>query len=90
MTYAHLNDGSRIRDVADLPQYIYEQISRIGTNAYFAAVLYGNNDGKGQDVSKSDGRNGKAHLQRWWQYPAVAARNSGSVKVLGEAHSAAG
>jgi hypothetical protein len=62
LTYAHLNNGSRILDVADLRQYIYEQISRIRTNAYFTAVLYGNNDGKGQAISKSDGHNGKAHL----------------------------
>jgi hypothetical protein len=62
LTYAHLNNGSRILDVADLRQYIYEQISRIRTNAYFTAALYGNNDGKGQDSSKSDGHNGKVHL----------------------------
>jgi len=61
LTYAHLNNGSRILDVADLRQYIYEQISRSRTNAYFTAALYGNNDGK-QDISESDGHNGKVHL----------------------------
>ena len=62
LAYARLNDGRRILDVADLRQYIYEQIGRIRTNAYFAGILYGNSDGKEQDVSKSDGHNGKAHL----------------------------
>jgi hypothetical protein len=59
LTYAHLNNGSRIVDVADLRQYIYEQISRIRTNAYFISALYGNNDGKGQGSSQSPGHNGK-------------------------------
>lgn len=62
LAYARLNDGRRILDVADLRQYIYEQIGRIRTTAYFAGILYGNSDGKGQEVSKSDGHNGKAHL----------------------------
>jgi hypothetical protein len=60
LTYARLNNGSRILDVADLRQYIYEQISRVRTNAYFEGALYGNGADKGQDVSKSDGHNGKA------------------------------
>ena len=60
LTYAHLNNGTRILDVADLRQYIYEQISRIRTNAYFTAALYGNREGR--DVSKSNGDNGKTHL----------------------------
>jgi len=62
LTYAHLNSGSPILDVADLRQYIYEQISRIRTNAYFTSALYGNNNGKGQEIGKSHGHNGKAHL----------------------------
>jgi hypothetical protein len=33
LIYAHLNNGSRILDVADLRQYIYEQMGRIRTNA---------------------------------------------------------
>ena len=61
LTYARLNNGNRILDVADLPHYIYEQIGRIRTNAYFEGALYGNSDGKGQDISKSNGPNGKAH-----------------------------
>ncbi len=62
LTYAHLNSGSRILDVADLRQYIYEQISRIRTNAYFTSALYGNNDAKGYATNKSSGHNGKAPL----------------------------
>jgi hypothetical protein len=62
LTYAHLNSGSRILDVADLRQYIYEQISRIRTNAYFTSALYGSNDGKGYATNKSSGHNGKAPL----------------------------
>jgi len=62
LTYAHLNNGGPILDVADMRQYIYEQISRIRTNAYFTSALYGNNDSTGQAISKSGGHNGKAHL----------------------------
>jgi len=32
LMYAHLKNGSRILDVADLRQYIYEMMSRIRTN----------------------------------------------------------
>ena len=60
LMYAHLNNGSRILDVADLRQYIYEQMGRIRTNALAMDGLYGN-DGQGQDISKSNGHNGKAH-----------------------------
>ena len=31
LMYAHLNNGSRVFDVADLRQYIYEQMSRMRT-----------------------------------------------------------
>jgi hypothetical protein len=62
LTYARLNNGGRVLDVADLRQYIYEQIGRIRTNAYFEGALYGNSDGKGQAISKSNGHNGKAYL----------------------------
>jgi hypothetical protein len=31
--YAHLKNGTRILDVADLRQYIYEMMSNIRTNA---------------------------------------------------------
>ena len=40
LTYAHLNNGSRILDVADLRQYIYEQMSRIRTALHVAQTLY--------------------------------------------------
>jgi hypothetical protein len=30
LMYAHLNNGGRVLDVADLRQYIYEQMGRIG------------------------------------------------------------
>jgi len=62
LMYAHLNNGSRVLDVADLRQYIYEQMGRIRTNALVMDGLYGNNNGHGQDISKSHGHNGKAHL----------------------------
>ena len=41
LTYARLNNGSRVLDVADLRQYIYEQMGRIRTSAYLEATLYG-------------------------------------------------
>ena len=59
LNYAHLNNGSRILDVADLRQYIYEQMSRIRTNAFVVDGLYGSDNGHGQDISKSNGY--KAH-----------------------------
>ena len=61
LTYARLNNGSRVLDVADLRQYIYEQMCRIRTNAFVLAGLYGSDNGRGQDISKSNGHNGKAH-----------------------------
>lgn len=57
LTYAHLNNGSRILDVADLRQYIYEQIGRIRTTAHLANVLYGK--GHGHDIAKGNGHNGE-------------------------------
>src|ERR1700737_4349636 len=59
LVYAHLNNGSRVLDVADLRQYIYEQMSRIRTNALVTDGLYGNVNGHGQDISKSNGHNGE-------------------------------
>ena len=56
LMYARLNNGSRILDVADLRQYIYEQMGRIRTNAIAMDGLNGNDTG--QDISK---HNGKAH-----------------------------
>jgi hypothetical protein len=57
LIYAHLNNGSRVLDVADLRQYIYEQMSRIRTTAIAMDGLYGNDDGHGQDIIKSNGHN---------------------------------
>jgi hypothetical protein len=59
LIYAHLNNGSRILDVADLRQYIYEQMGRIRTNAFMLDGLYGAGNRHGQDT-KGNG-NGKAH-----------------------------
>ena len=61
LIYGHLNNGSRILDVADLRQYIYEQMGRIKTDALAMEGLYGNDNGQGQDLRKSNGHNGKAH-----------------------------
>ena len=61
LIYAHLNNGSRVLDVADLRQYIYEQIGRIRTNALVMDALYGDDTGYGQDISKSNGHSGKVH-----------------------------
>jgi len=62
LTYARLNNGSRVLDVADLRQYIYEQMNRIRTTAHVTEVLYGNSNGHGQDISKGNGHNGKVQL----------------------------
>jgi hypothetical protein len=62
LIYARLNNGSRILDVADLRQYIYEQMSRIRTNAFVLDELYGNDNGHGQHIGKN-GHNGKAHSE---------------------------
>jgi hypothetical protein len=62
LMYAHLNNGGRVLDVADLRQYIYEQMSRIRTNALVLDGLYGNNNGHGKDISKSNGH-GKAQSE---------------------------
>ena len=48
LTYARLNNGSRVLDVADLRQYIYEQMGRIRTNVHVTEALYGNRNGHGQ------------------------------------------
>ena len=60
LMYAHLKNGSRILDVADLRQYIYEMMSGIRTNALEMSDLYGNGNGHAQDTSKT-GHNGKAN-----------------------------
>src|ERR1700730_15147733 len=56
LAYAHLNNGSRILDVADLRQYIYEMMGRIRTNALTMSDLYGNDNGHGHDLGKSNGK----------------------------------
>jgi hypothetical protein len=61
LVYAHLNNGSRILDVADLRQYIYEQMGRIRTSAQVMNGLHGGDYGPAQDPGKSNGHNGKAH-----------------------------
>jgi hypothetical protein len=53
LLYARLNNGTGIIDVADLRQYIYEQMGRIRTNALVMDGLYGNENGNRQDISKS-------------------------------------
>ena len=58
LTYAHLNNGSRILDVADLRQYIYEQMGRIRTNALVMDGLYGN-DATGKTSARMVGTMGK-------------------------------
>ena len=58
LMYAHLNNGSRILDVADLRQYIYEQMGRIRTNGLVMDGLYCNDNGHGQDINKSNGHKG--------------------------------
>jgi hypothetical protein len=68
LTYAHLNNGRRIVDVADLRQYIYEQMGRIRTTAYSMHGLFGNEKGHGQDISKSNRSNDDRGTNR----PAVA------------------
>jgi hypothetical protein len=54
LMYARLNNGGRVLDVADLRQYIYEQMGRIRTNALVMDGLYGNDNGHRQDLSKSN------------------------------------
>jgi hypothetical protein len=54
LMYARLNNGSRVLDVADLRQYIYEQMGRIRTNALVMDGPYGNDNGHGQEISKSN------------------------------------
>ena len=61
LIYAHLKDGSRVLDVADLRQYMYEMMGRIRTSALEMSDLYGNDNGHGPDISGSNGHNGKAH-----------------------------
>ena len=61
LMYAHLKNGSRILDVADLRQYIYEKMGRIRTDAFVMDGLYANDNGHEQDISKGNGAIGKMH-----------------------------
>jgi len=61
LTYARLNSGSRVLDVADLRQYIYELMGRIRTTAYAMDGLYDNHSDHGQEVRKNNGINRNAH-----------------------------
>jgi hypothetical protein len=68
LMYARLNNGGRVLDVADLRQYIYEQIARIRTNAFVMDGLYDNDNGNRQDINKSNGHNGEAHPEgKFWR-----------------------
>jgi hypothetical protein len=55
LMYAHLKNGSRILDVADLRQYIYEMMSGIRTSALEMSYLYGKHNGHGQDAGNGNG-----------------------------------
>jgi hypothetical protein len=57
LLYAHLKNGSRVLDVADLRQYLYEQMASIRTNVLMGGL--DGTDGHGQDP-ESNG-NGKAY-----------------------------
>jgi hypothetical protein len=58
---ARLNNGNRILNVADLRQYIYEQMGRIRANAFVLGPLPGNDNGREQDIRKKNGHNGEGH-----------------------------
>ncbi len=60
LVYAHLNNGSRVLDIADLRQYLYEQVARIRADGLVMDGLLGKHDGYGRDIGKSNGHNGKA------------------------------
>ena len=61
LIYARLNNGSRILDVADLRQYVYEEMDRLRASAYLMSGLYDDDKGHKQDTSKNNGANGKAN-----------------------------
>jgi hypothetical protein len=61
LLYAHLKNGSRVLDIADFRQYLYEQITNIRTSASVMNEVFGTHNAYGQDVTKSNGHNGKAH-----------------------------
>jgi hypothetical protein len=59
LTHARLNNGSRVLDVADSRQYIYELMCRIRTTAYATGTMYGNSNGHGWDIIKNNGHKGR-------------------------------
>ena len=61
LMYAHLNNGRRVLDVADLRQYIYEQMGRIKTNALVMDGLSGNGNDHGQDIGNGNGHKAEAY-----------------------------
>jgi hypothetical protein len=74
LVYAHLNNGGRVLDIADLRQYLYEQMSRIRTSAVAMDRIYAidaTDNGSVQDMSKTNGGNGKAHP---WETPGEPKR----------------
>jgi hypothetical protein len=67
LLYARLNNGTVIIDVPDLRQYIYELMGRIRTNGLVMDGLYGNSNGPGQEIGKSNGSNGAAQpAEKFW------------------------
>ena len=60
LIYAHLNNGGRILDLADLRQYIYEQMAQIRTNAFVTHGLYGNDNSYAKEISNGNDANGRA------------------------------
>jgi hypothetical protein len=59
-------------DVADLRQYIYEQMGRIRTNALVTDGLFGDDHGHRENISNNNGHNGKGHPEEkiWRERPA--------------------
>ena len=70
--------------LADLRQYIYEQMGRIRANALVMDGLYGNDNDHGQDISKNNGHNGKAHPDEkiWRERPADHFRDELGGRLL--------
>jgi hypothetical protein len=61
LVFAHLNNGRPLLFVADLRQYIYEQMGRLRANALVTDRLDASDDGPGQTISTSHSNDGKAH-----------------------------